>query len=177
MALYYVGGLLKHTRALSALCNPTTNSFKRLVPGYEAPVTLAYAAGNRSAAVRIPTGSSGPKARRIECRLPDPAANPYLAFAALLLAGLDGIQNKIHPGEPLEKNLYELAPEALKQQPRVPNSLGDTMDSLEKDHAFLLKGDVFTTDFLEMWIRAKRQEHEAVQQRPHPYEYSLYYDV
>jgi glutamine synthetase len=177
MALYYVGGLLKHARALCAICNPTTNSYKRLVPGFEAPVNLAYSARNRSAAVRIPTYSENPKAKRIEYRPPDPAANPYLAFAALLMAGLDGIQNKIEPGEPLDKNIYELPPDELKAVPNVAGSLGEALDCLEKDHDFLLKGDVFTADFLEMWISAKRKEHDALRLRPHPYEFFLYYDV
>ncbi|HMP84560.1 MAG TPA: type I glutamate--ammonia ligase [Verrucomicrobiota bacterium] len=177
MALYYVGGLLKHAKALCAICNPTTNSYKRLVPGYEAPVNLAYSARNRSAAVRIPTYSENPKAKRIEYRPPDPAANPYLAFAALLMAGLDGIQNKIKPGEPLDKNIYELPPEELKRVPNVAGSLSEALDCLEKDHAFLLKGDVFTEDFIDMWISSKRKEHDAVRLRPHPYEFHLYYDV
>ncbi len=177
MALYYTGGLLKHARALCAICNPTTNSYKRLVPGYEAPVNLAYSARNRSAAVRIPTYSENPKAKRLEYRPPDPAANPYLAFAALLMAGLDGIQNKIKPGEPLDKNIYELPPEELKKVPNVAGSLSEALDCLEKDHAFLLKGDVFTEDFLDMWISTKRKEHDAIRLRPHPYEFFLYYDV
>ena len=177
MALYYVGGLLKHAKALCAICNPITNSYKRLVPGYEAPVNLAYSARNRSAAVRIPTYSENPKAKRIEYRPPDPAANPYLAFAALLMAGLDGIQNKIKPGEPLDKNIYELPPEELKRVPNVAGSLSEALDCLEKDHAFLLKGDVFTEDFIDMWISSKRKEHDAVRLRPHPYEFHLYYDV
>jgi glutamine synthetase len=177
LALYYVGGLLKHARALCAICNPTTNSYKRLVPGFEAPVNLAYSARNRSAAVRIPTYSENPKAKRIEYRPPDPAANPYLAFAALLLAGLDGIQNKIDPGEPLDKNIYELPPEALKKVPNVAGSLAEALDCLEKDHKFLLQGDVFSEDFLEMWVGAKRKEHDALRLRPHPYEFFLYYDV
>jgi glutamine synthetase len=177
MALYYIGGILKHAKALCAICSPTTNSFKRLVPGYEAPVNLAYSARNRSAAVRIPTYSDNPKARRIEYRPPDPAANPYLCFAALLLAGLDGVLNKIEPGEPMDKNMYELPPEDLKKIPQVPSSLGEALDLLEKDHEFLLKGDVFTTDFLEMWVAAKRKEVDALRLRPHPYEFHLYYDV
>jgi len=177
MALYYIGGTLKHARALCAICNPTTNSYKRLVPGYEAPVNLAYSSRNRSAAIRIPTYSENPKAKRIEYRPPDPAANPYLAFAAMLLAGLDGIQNKIEPGEPLDKNIYELPPEELKRVPNVAGSLEEALDCLEADHAFLLKGDVFTGDFLEMWISAKRKEHDAMRLRPHPYEFFLYYDV
>ena len=177
MALHYIGGLLKHARALCAICNPTTNSYKRLVPGYEAPVNLAYSSRNRSAAIRIPTYSDNPKTKRIEYRPPDPAANPYLAFAALMMAGLDGIQNKINPGEPLDKNIYELPPEELKKVPNVAGSLGEALDCLEKDHEFLLKGDVFTEDFLEMWISHKRKEHDALRLRPHPYEFFLYYDV
>src|SRR6266481_5087012 len=177
MALYYAGGLLKHARALCAICNPTTNSYKRLVPGYEAPVNLAYSSRNRSAAIRIPTYSENPKAKRIEYRPPDPAANPYLAFAAMMMAGLDGIQNKIDPGEPLDKNIYELPPEELKKVPTVPDSLGGALKELEKDHEFLLKGDVFTADFLEMWISHKRKEADAIRLRPHPYEFFLYYDV
>jgi len=177
MALYYIGGILKHAKALCAICSPTTNSFKRLVPGYEAPVNLAYSARNRSAAIRIPTYSENPKTRRIEYRPPDPAANPYLCFAALLLAGLDGVLNKIEPGEPMDKNMYELPPEELAKVPQVPSSLGEALDLLEKDHAFLLKGDVFTTDFLDMWVAAKRKEVDALRLRPHPYEFHLYYDV
>jgi glutamine synthetase len=177
MALYYAGGLLKHARALCAICNPTTNSYKRLVPGYEAPVNLAYSSRNRSAAIRIPTYSENPKAKRLEYRPPDPAANPYLAFAALMMAGLDGVLNKIDPGEPLDKNIYELPPEELKKVPNVAGSLGEALDCLEKDHEFLLKGDVFTLDFLDMWIATKRKEHDALRLRPHPYEFFLYYDV
>jgi glutamine synthetase len=177
MALYYIGGILKHARALCAICSPTTNSYKRLVPGYEAPVNLAYSARNRSAAIRIPTFSESPKAKRIEYRPPDPACNPYLAFAALLLAGLDGVLNKVEPGEPLDKNIYELPPEELKKVPSVPGSLGEALDCLKKDHEFLLKGDVFTMDFLDTWIAAKRKEHDALRLRPHPYEFFLYYDV
>jgi glutamine synthetase len=177
MALYYIGGLLKHAKALCAFCSPTTNSYKRLVPGFEAPVNLAYSSRNRSAAIRIPTYSENPKAKRVEYRPPDPAANPYLAFAAMLMAGLDGIQNKIDPGEPMDKNLYELPPEEHAKIPQVPGSLGDALDHLDNDHAFLLKGDVFTQDFLDMWISAKRKEHDALRLRPHPYEFYLYYDV
>ncbi len=177
MALHYVGGILKHAKALAAICNPTTNSYKRLVPGYEAPVNLAYSARNRSASIRIPTYSENPKAKRIEYRPPDPAANPYLAFAAMLMAGLDGIQNKIKPGEPMDKNLYELPPEEHAKIPQMPGSLQESLGYLEKDHAFLLKGDVFTKDFLEMWISHKTKEADAVRLRPHPYEFFLYYDV
>jgi len=177
LALYYIGGLLKHARALCAICNPTTNSYKRLVPGYEAPVNLAYSSRNRSAAIRIPAYSDSPKARRLEYRPPDPAANPYLAFAALLMAGLDGVLNRIDPGEPLDKNIYELPPEELKKVPHVAGCLGEALDCLEQDHEFLLKGDVFTMDFLEMWVASKRKEHDALRLRPHPHEFFLYYDV
>jgi len=177
MALYYIGGLLKHAPTLCAFCNPTTNSYKRLVPGFEAPVNLAYSSRNRSAAIRIPTYSGSPKAKRVEYRPPDPAANPYLAFAAMLMAGLDGIQNKIDPGEPMDKNLYELPSEELARVPQVPGSLGEALSKLEKDQEFLLKGDVFTADFLEMWISSKRKEEDALRLRPHPFEFSMYYDV
>ncbi len=177
MALHYIGGLLKHAHALCAFCSPTTNSYKRLVPGYEAPVNLAYSSRNRSAAIRIPTYSDNPKAKRLEYRPPDPAANPYLAFAAMLLAGLDGIQNKLDPGEPMEKNLYELPPEEMAKVPQILGSLEEAITALEKDHEFLLKGDVFTLDFLDMWIATKRKEHDALRLRPHPYEFFLYYDV
>jgi glutamine synthetase len=177
MALYYIGGILKHAKALAGLCNPTTNSYKRLVPGYEAPVNLAYSARNRSAAIRIPTFSESPKAKRIEYRPPDPAANPYLCYTALLMAGLDGILNKIEPGEPMDKNLYELPPEEHAKIPQMPGSLDEALDHLEADRAYLLKGDVFTRDFLEMWVSHKRKEADALRLRPHPYEFFLYYDV
>jgi glutamine synthetase len=177
MALYYIGGLLKHAPALCAICNPTNNSYKRLVPGFEAPVNLAYSARNRSAAIRIPTYSPSPKAKRAEYRPPDPAANPYLANAAMLMAGLDGILNKIHPGEPLDKNLYDLSPEELAKVPTVPDSLKGALEALEADHAFLLKGDVFTKDFLDNFIELKMGEYDAVRLRPHPYEFHLYFDV
>jgi len=177
MALYYAGGLLKHAKALCAFCSPTTNSYKRLVPGYEAPVNLAYSARNRSAAVRIPTYSESPKSKRLEYRPPDPAANPYLCFAALLMAGLDGIQNKIDPGEPIYKNMYELPPEEHAKIPQILGSLEEAVKALEKDHQFLLKGDVFTEDFIEMWISSKRKEYDAIRLRPHPYEFFMYYDV
>src|SRR5580765_6704711 len=177
MALYYIGGILKHAKALCAICNPTTNSYKRLVPGYEAPVNLAYSARNRSAAIRIPTFSESPKAKRIEYRPPDPAANPYLCYTALLMAGLDGVLNKIDPGEPMDKNLYELPPEEHAKIPQMPGSLEEALNYLAKDHQFLLKGDVFTADFLDMWISHKRKEHDAIRLRPHPYEFHLYYDV
>jgi len=177
MALHFVAGILKHAKALCALCSPTTNSYKRLVPGYEAPVNLAYSARNRSAAIRIPTFSESPKAKRIEYRPPDPSANPYLAYTAILLAGLDGVLNKLDPGEPMDKNLYELPPEELAKVPQVPSSLAEALDHLERDHDFLLKGDVFTKDFLEMWVSHKRKEFDALRLRPHPYEFFLYYNV
>lgn len=177
MALHYIGGILHHAKALCAICNPTTNSYKRLVPGYEAPVNLAYSARNRSAAIRIPTFSDSPKAKRIEYRPPDPAANPYLCYTALLMAGLDGVLNQIDPGEPMDKNLYELPPDEHARIPQVPGSLGEALECLEADHEFLLKGDVFTRDFLEMWVRQKRKEQDALRLRPHPYEFHLYYDA
>jgi glutamine synthetase len=177
MALYYIGGILKHAKALCALCSPTTNSYKRLVPGFEAPVNLAYSARNRSAAIRIPTFSESPKAKRIEYRPPDPSANPYLCYTALLMAGLDGVLNKIEPGEPIDKNMYELAPEEHAKIPQICGSLGEALDHLESDHEFLMKGDVFTRDFLEMWVSHKRKEADALRLRPHPYEFFLYYDV
>ena len=177
LALHFIGGILKHAKALCALCNPTTNSYKRLVPGYEAPVNLAYSARNRSAAVRIPTYSQSPKAKRLEYRPPDPSCNPYLAFSALLMAGLDGVLNKIDPGEPMDRNMYELPPEELAKVPQVPGSLDEAVRALEEDHEFLLKGDVFTRDFLEVWAAKKRAEADAIRLRPHPYEFFLYYDV
>ena len=178
MALHYIGGLLKHASALTALCNPTTNSFKRLVPGYEAPVNLAYSSRNRSAAIRIPMYSSSPKAKRVEYRTPDPSCNPYLAFSAMLMAGLDGIQNKIDPGQPLDKNIYDLPPEELAKVPSVPGSLEEALDALENDCDFLFKGDVFTEDVVKTWIEYKREnEVDALRLRPHPYEFFLYYDV
>lgn len=178
MALYYIGGLLKHAPALCAITNPTTNSYKRLVPGFEAPVNLAYSQRNRSASVRIPMYSSSPKAKRLEFRCPDPACNPYLAFSALLLAGLDGIINKIDPGEPLDKDIYDLEPEELKHVPSTPGSLEDALKALERDHEFLLRGDVFTSDVIDTWIRYKvEKEVKPMALRPHPYEFGLYYDV
>jgi glutamine synthetase len=178
MALHYIGGLLKHARALAALTNPTTNSYKRLVPGFEAPVNLAYSARNRSAAIRIPMYSPSPKAKRVEVRFPDPSCNPYLAFAALLMAGLDGIENKIDPGEALDKDLYELPPEELAKVPQMVGSLDEALESLEKDHEFLLKGNVFTEDALTTWIKYKKEnEVDELRLRPHPYEFFLYYDI
>ncbi len=176
-ALFYIGGILKHARALTAFTNPTTNSYKRLIPGFEAPVNLAYSARNRSAAIRIPTYSPNPKAKRIEFRTPDPAANPYIAFAALLLAGLDGIQNRIDPGDPLDKNLYELPPEELAKVPSVPDSLAGALAALEADHEFLLKGDVFNKDFIGNWIEMKSKEYDALRVRTHPYEFFMYFDL
>ena len=178
MALHYIGGLLRHARALSAIIAPTTNSYKRLVPGYEAPVNLAYSRRNRSAAVRIPMYSASPKAKRVEFRPPDPSCNPYLAFAAMLMAGLDGIQNKIEPGEPLDKDIYDLSPEELKKVPSMPASLDEALDALEADHEFLLKGDVFSEELIETFVNYKRRaEADAVRLRPHPYEFALYYDI
>ena len=177
-ALYYIGGLLKHAPALLGLCAPTTNSYRRLVPGYEAPVNLAYSQRNRSAAVRIPVYSKSPKSKRLEFRCPDPSANPYLCFSALLMAGLDGIQNKIDPGEPLEKDLYELEPEEAAKIKSTPGSLGEVLEALEKDHEFLLKGDVFTKDLISTWISYKRERELApVNLRPVPYEFYLYFDI
>jgi glutamine synthetase len=177
-AKYYIGGLLKHAAALLALCAPTTNSYRRLVPGFEAPVNLAYSQRNRSAICRIPVYSSSPKAKRVEFRAPDPTCNPYLAFSAMLMAGLDGIQNRIDPGDPMDKDLYELPPEELKLIKQVPGSLDDVLRALEADHEFLLRGDVFTMDLLEAYINYKRQvELNPVRMRPHPYEFVLYYDI
>jgi glutamine synthetase len=178
MALWYIGGLLRHARALSAIIAPTTNSYKRLVPGYEAPVNLAYSRRNRSAAVRIPMYSNSPKSKRVEFRPPDPAANPYLAFAAMMMAGLDGIMNKLDPGEPLDKDIYDLSPEEMKRVPSMPASLDEALSCLEDDHGFLLKGDVFSEELLETFISYKRKaEAEAMRLRPHPYEFALYYDI
>lgn len=177
-AIYYIGGLLRHARSLCAIIAPTTNSYKRLVPGYEAPVNIAYSQRNRSACVRIPVYSKSEKAKRVEFRTPDPSCNPYLAFSALMMAGLDGIQNRIHPGDPLDKDLYDLEPEELADIESTPVSLGDALDALEEDHEYLLKGDVFTQDVLDVWIDYKREnEVDAVNLRPHPYEFYLYHDI
>ncbi len=178
MGMHYIGGILKHARALAAFVAPTLNSYKRLVPGFEAPVNLAYSSRNRSAAVRIPMYSASPKAKRLECRFPDPSSNGYLAFSAMLMAGLDGIENKIDPGEPLDKDIYALGPEELANIPRLPGSLDEALLALEEDHQFLLKGDVFTQDVVDRWISYKR-EHEVdeMRLRPHPYEFYLYYDI
>jgi glutamine synthetase len=178
MAKFYIGGLLKHAPALVAFAAPTTNSYKRLVPGFEAPVNLAYSARNRSAAVRIPMFSQSPKAKRLEFRPPDPSCNPYITFAALLMAGLDGIQNRIDPGEPLDKDIYDLPPEELANVPSLPGTLDEALRALESDHEFLLKGDVFTTSMIERWITYKREK--AITQlrlRPHPLEFSMYFDI
>ena len=178
MAMWAIGGLLKHAPALCAITNPTTNSYKRLVPGYEAPVNLAYSRRNRSAACRIPMYSASPKAKRVEFRPPDPSANPYMAFAAMLMAGLDGVANKIEPGEPLDKDIYDLSPEEMKNVPSMPASLEEALGCLEDDHGFLMKGDVFTEELIETFIDYKRKnEADAIRLRPHPYEFALYYDV
>ena len=177
-ALNYIGGLLRHGKALMAFCAPTTNSYRRLVPGYEAPVNLVYSQRNRSAACRIPVYSASPKAKRIEFRPPDPTANPYLAFSALLMAGLDGIQNRIDPGNPVDVDLFELSAEELADIEHVPGSLEEALDALEADHEFLLKGGVFTEDLIRTWIDYKRaEEADQVRLRPHPWEFALYYDA
>jgi glutamine synthetase len=178
MCLHYIGGILKHAPALAAITNPTTNSYKRLTPGFEAPVLLAYSSRNRSAGIRIPMYSPSPKAKRIEVRFPDPGANPYLAFSAMLMAGLDGIENKINPGEPAEKDLYDLEAKEAAKIRTMPGSLEEALSNLEKDHKFLLKGGVFTEDLIEAWIGYKRsKEVDAMRLRPHPYEFFLYYDL
>lgn len=178
LARYYIGGLLKHAAAIVAFAAPTTNSYKRLVPGFEAPVNLAYSARNRSAAIRIPMFSTNPKQKRLEFRPPDPSCNPYIAFSAMLLAGLDGIQNRIDPGEPLDKDIYDLSPEQLKNVPSLPGSLDESLKALENDHDFLLKGDVFTPQLVERWISYKREkEIQPLRLRPHPLEFSMYFDI
>jgi glutamine synthetase len=177
-ALHYIGGLLKHAAAIVAFAAPTTNSYKRLVPGFEAPVNLAYSARNRSAAIRIPMFSTNPKLKRLEFRPPDPSCNPYLAFSAMLMAGIDGIQNRIDPGAPLDKDIYDLSPEELKDVPSLPGSLDASLIALENDHDFLLKGDVFTPQVIDRWISYKRErEIQVLRLRPHPLEFSMYYDV
>ena len=175
-ALHYIAGILKHAKALNAFTNPTTNSYKRLVPGYEAPVLLAYSSRNRSASCRIPLGS-GPKAKRVEVRFPDPAANPYLAFAAMLMAGLDGIENKLNPGDPIDKNLYDLPPEELEKVPTVCGSLRQACEELDKDRAFLKKGNVFTDDAIDAYLELKMEEVERFEMMPHPIEFDMYYSV
>jgi len=174
---WYIGGLLAHGRSLMAFCAPTTNSYKRLVPGYEAPVNLVYSARNRSAAARIPVYTAQPKAKRIEFRPPDPSCNPYLAFSAMLMAGLDGIEKQIDPGQPLDKNTYELSPDEAAKLKTVPGSLEDSLQALEEDHDYLLKGGVFTQDVIDVWLEYKRTEIDAMRLRPHPWEFYLYFDV
>ena len=177
MGLHYIGGILKHAPALLAITNPTTNSYKRLVPGFEAPVNLAYSKGNRSASVRIPLSGTNPKAKRLEFRCPDATSNPYLAFAAMLCAGIDGIKNQIDPGEPLDVDIYDLSPEELSKIPSTPGSLEGALEALEKDHSFLTETGVFTEDFIETWISYKLDnEVNPMRLRPHPYEFALYYD-
>ena len=178
MAMHAIGGLLKHAAAVCAFTNPSTNSYKRLVPGYEAPVNLAYSQRNRSAALRIPMYSPSPKAQRIEFRCPDPSCNPYLAFAAILMAAVDGIQNKIDPGKPLDVNIYDLEPEQAAKVPQTPGSLDEALTALRDDHDFLLNGSVFTPDVIDTWIDYKTEnEVDAIRLRPHPYEFMLYYDI
>ena len=178
MARWYIGGLLKHAPSLLAFTNPTVNSYHRLVPGYEAPVNLVYSQRNRSACIRIPITGANPKAKRIEFRCPDPSSNPYLAFSAMLMAGLDGIKNKIEPPQPVDKDLYELPPDEAASIPQVPASLGEVLDALEADHDYLLEGGVFTPDLIETWIAYKRSaEIDPIRLRPHPHEFELYYDI
>jgi glutamine synthetase len=178
LAMHYIGGILKHAPALAAFTSPTTNGYRRLVPGFEAPVNLAYSSRNRSAAVRIPMYSPSPKAKRIEVRFPDPSCNGYLAFSAMLMAGLDGIQKRLNPGDPLDKDIYALTPEELKDVPNMPGSLDEALNNLQKDHEFLLQGDVFTEDVIETWIDYKMaNEVNAIRLRPHPYEFALYFDA
>ena len=174
--LYYIGGILKHAKALNAFTNPSTNSYKRLVPGYEAPVLLAYSARNRSASCRIPLATN-PKAKRVEVRFPDPAANPYLAFSAMLMAGLDGIENKIHPGEAMDKNLYDLPPAELSKIPTVCGSLREALESVDKDRAFLKKGNVFTDEMIDAYIELKMEDVMRTDMTPHPVEFDMYYSV
>ncbi len=177
-ARFYIGGLLTHVPSLLAFTNPTTNSYHRLVPGYEAPVNLVYSQRNRSACCRIPITGANPKAKRVEFRVPDPACNPYLAFSAMMLAGLDGIKNKMEPPAPIDKDLYELPPDEAAAVPQVPGSLDEVLTNLEEDHAYLLEGGVFTPDLIETWIEYKRaNEIDAIRLRPHPHEFAMYYDV
>ena len=177
-ALHYIGGLLKHAPALMAFCAPTTNSYKRLIPGFEAPVNLIYSQRNRSAGIRIPVYTDNPKTKRVEFRAPDSSCNPYLAFAAMLMAGLDGIENKIDPGKPVDKDVYELTQEELKEMKTVPASLEEALNALERDHEFLLKGDVVTRDVIDVWLEYKREkELNEISIRPHPYEFYLYFDI
>ncbi|MDC0074760.1 type I glutamate--ammonia ligase [Alphaproteobacteria bacterium] len=175
-ALYYIGGIIKHAKSLNAFTNASTNSYKRLIPGFEAPVLLAYSARNRSASCRIPF-ATGPKGKRVEVRFPDPTANPYLAYSAMLMAGLDGIENKIHPGDPMDKNLYDLPPQELENIPTVAGSLREALESLNNDRDFLKKGDVFTDDAIDGYLNLKWEEVHAFEHTPHPIEFSLYYSV
>jgi glutamine synthetase len=178
MARYYIGGLLHHAPSLLAFTNPTVNSYHRLVPGFEAPVNLVYSQRNRSACIRIPITGNNPKAKRLEFRCPDPSSNPYLAFSAMLMAGLDGIKNKIEPATPVDKDLYELPPDELADVAQVPASLDAVLEALEADHDYLLEGGVFTADLIETWIAYKREtEIDQLRLRPHPYEFDLYYDI
>jgi glutamine synthetase len=175
-ALFYIGGIIKHAKAINAFTNASTNSYKRLIPGFEAPVLLAYSARNRSASCRIPFGA-GPKAKRVEVRFPDPTANPYLGFAAMLMAGLDGIKNKIHPGEAMDKNLYDLPPAELKKVPTVCGSLREALGALDKNRGFLKAGGVFTDDFIDSYMELKWEEVYAFEHTPHPIEFEMYYSV
>lgn len=177
ICLFAIGGILKHGPALTAITNPTINSYHRLVPGFEAPVRLAYSARNRSASIRIPMYSQSPKAKRIEVRFPDPTSNPYLAFSAILMAAIDGIENRIHPGEPFDKDIYSLPPEELQNIPQLPGSLEEALKALENDYEFLLKGGVFTEEFLEVWIESKKEELNKLKFTPHPLEFELYFDI
>jgi glutamine synthetase len=178
LARYYIGGLLKHAPSLLAFTNPTTNSYRRLVPGFEAPVNLVYSQRNRSACCRIPITGTNPKAKRVEFRVPDPSCNPYLAFSAMLMAGLDGIRNKVEPATPIDKDLYELPPDEAKAVPQVPGALEEVLDNLEADHDYLLEGGVFTPDLIETWLSWKREnEVNAIRLRPHPHEFDLYFDI
>jgi glutamine synthetase len=178
MALHYIAGILHHAPSIAAFTNPGTNSYRRLVPGFEAPINLAYSSRNRSASVRIPMYSPSPKAKRIEVRFPDPTCNPYLAFSAMLMAGIDGIQRRLDPGKPLDKDIYALTPAELAEVPSMPASLEESLANLKRDHEYLLKGDVFTEDLVETWIDYKMaKEVSAIRLRPHPYEFSLYFDA
>jgi glutamine synthetase len=178
VGLYAIGGILKHAKALCAITNPTTNSYKRLVPGYEAPVNLVYSSRNRSAAIRIPMYSENPKTKRIEFRCPDSSANPYLAFSAITMAAIDGIQNKIHPGDPMDKDIYHLSSDEYEKIQSAPGSLEASLQALEDDHEFLLVDDVFTADVIHYWIKYKREnEVDAIRVRPHPFEFCMYFDI
>jgi glutamine synthetase len=178
LAMHYIAGILHHAPSIAAFTNPGTNSYRRLVPGFEAPINLAYSSRNRSASVRIPMYSPSPKAKRIEVRFPDPTCNPYLAFSAMLLAGIDGIQRRLDPGQPLDKDIYALSPAELAEVPSMPASLEESLANLKRDHEYLLKGDVFTEDLIETWIDYKMaKEVSAIRLRPHPYEFALYYDA